>query len=227
MGGGKKKSKTEIKYVPAPPPAKVQVNPTQSLRSQIALSETAGAQSRLNMTTQANLDRTNKEFFTGQNIRQLQSAGAQDRLSIAATSDAQVRGFRVGGQENRATIAAQGAQTRLNTETTGQQQRLTVETTGQQERLNIGSRGTQERLNIGTRGTEERLSIGKTGEEQRLTLGKAGEEERLSIGKTGEEQRLTIGKTGQETRSTQLQSEMFRRYKENRDFEQAQSQYRA
>jgi len=184
MGGGKKKkSKTKVNYVPAPPPAKTKTNPTQSLRSQIALSETAGAQSRLNMTTQANLDRTNKEFFTGQNIRQLQAAGSQDRLTIGAQSDAQVRGLRVGGQEQRAGMAAQGVQNRLTVETTGQQ--------------------------------------------QRLTLGKAGEEERLTVGKTGEEQRLTIGKTGQETRATQLQSEMFRRYKENRDFEQAQSQYRA
>ena len=53
-----------------------------------------------------------------------------------------------------------------------------------------------------------------------------GTEERLSIGKTGEEQRSTIGKSAQEQRATDLQGEMFRRYKENRDYEQAQSQYR-
>ena len=205
MGGGKKKSKTEIKYVPAPPPARTKKNPTQSLRSQIALSETAGAQSRLNMTTQANLDRTNKEFFTGQNIRQLQASGAQDRLSIGAQSDAQVRGLRVGGQENRASIAATGAQERLGIAATGVEQRRGLETAGAQDRLGVAARGTEQRRGLVT----------------------AGEQERLTVGKTGEEQRLTIGKTGQETRATQLQSEMFRRYKENRDFEQAQSQYRA
>ena len=42
----------------------------------------------------------------------------------------------------------------------------------------------------------------------------------------GEEQRAGIRETGSETRTTDLQREMFRRYKENRDFEQAQDQYR-
>jgi len=43
----------------------------------------------------------------------------------------------------------------------------------------------------------------------------------------GAEQRLTIGKESEETRSTNLQQEMFRRYKENRDYEQSQQAYRS
>ena len=38
--------------------------------------------------------------------------------------------------------------------------------------------------------------------------------------------RALTRETGKETRTTELQREMFRRYKENRDFEQAQDQYR-
>ena len=58
------------------------------------------------------------------------------------------------------------------------------------------------------------------------------EREALGLGGRGrkpdEEEGLfeTIGKAGEETRTTDLQREMFRRYKENRDFEQAQAQYR-
>ena len=42
----------------------------------------------------------------------------------------------------------------------------------------------------------------------------------------GEQDRALTRETGKEQRTTDLQREMFRRYKENRDFEQAQSQYR-
>jgi hypothetical protein len=126
--GKKQAPAPQVVYTPPPPPpsAPEEVE-TQSLRSQLALNELAGEQNRLNMETGAQLDRTNSEFFTNQDIRKVQTAGA---------------------------------------------------------------------------------------------------EERLSTGKTGEEQRATIGKSAQEQRNTDLQSEMFRRYKENRDFEQAQNQYR-
>ena len=52
-------------------------------------------------------------------------------------------------------------------------------------------------------------------------MGTAGQEQRLTIGKTGEEERAGISRRAQEQRATELQQEMFRRYKENRDFEQA------
>ena len=37
---------------------------------------------------------------------------------------------------------------------------------------------------------------------------------------------IEAARTAAEQRSTELQREMFRRYKENRDYEQAQSQYK-
>ena len=85
---------------------------------------------------------------------------------------------------------------------------------------------------------EQRAGIRETGREQRLTqgqllagqerqIGLRGQEVRRGIAASGIEQRAGIRETGAETRLTALQQEMFRRYKENRDFEQAQSQYRA
>jgi hypothetical protein len=66
-----------------------------------------------------------------------------------------------------------------------------------------------------------------TGAESRLGQQVAGEQEREGIRTTGEESRAGIRATGTEQRISGLQQEMFRRYKENRDYEQAQQQYRA
>jgi hypothetical protein len=86
---------------------------------------------------------------------------------------------------------------------------------GAEERLRLGTLGEQERATTVTRGEQERLGIETTGQQYRGGLETAGQQERE-----------TIGKTGEETRTTNLQQEMFRRYKENRDYEQAQRQYR-
>ena len=149
---GKKKSAPapQTTYTPPPPPPTIVQTPTQAVRTESALSEVAQAQQRLNMELGSQLDRTNEEFFAGQDIRRTQAVGSETRL-----------GQKVAGEEERAGIV----------------------TTGEQSRLG-----------------------------QRVA---------------GQEQRETIGKTGTETRTTDLQQEMFRRYKENRDYEQAQQQYRA
>jgi hypothetical protein len=160
---GKKKSAPAPKttYTPPPPPPTIVQTPTQAVRTESALSEVAQAQQRLNMELGSQLDRTNEEFFAGQDIRRTQAVGAETRL-----------GQRVAGEEERAGIRV-------------------------------------------------------TGEESRFGQRVAGQEERAGIRTTGREQRETIGKTGTETRTTDLQQEMFRRYKENRDYEQAQQQYRS
>jgi hypothetical protein len=160
---GKKSSAPAPKttYTPPPPPPTIVQTPTQAVRTESALSEVAQAQQRLNMELGSQLDRTNEEFFAGQDIRRTQAVGAETRL-----------GQRVAGEE-------------------------------------------------------ERAGIRTTGRESRLGQRVAGQEERAGIRTTGREQRETIGKTGTETRTTDLQQEMFRRYKENRDYEQAQQQYRS
>ena len=84
---------------------------------------------------------------------------------------------------------------------------------------------------------EDRLTISKTAEENRALQRTAGQEARAQTAETGlqyrrgletagEQDRALTRETGKEQRTTDLQREMFRRYKENRDFEQAQSQYR-
>ena len=78
-----------------------------------------------------------------------------------------------------------------------------------------------------TTGAQQRLTQGQLLAGQERQIGLRGVEERLGIAESGRQQRAGIRETGTEARLTALQQEMFRRYKENRDYEQAQSQYRA
>ena len=171
MGGGRPPAPT-ISYIPAPPPPQTQQVTSQSLQSQIKLTEVAGAQQRLNLQEGAKLDRTNEEFFAGQDIRRLGAQGAEQRLGIKET----------------------GAQNRLTTAAEGTQRRLTVGAMGEQERKTVGTKAAEERATLGTRGTEERKGIAARGEE---------------------------------TRATAKQEELFRRYKENRDYDQSRAAYRS
>lgn len=172
-----------IVYAPAPPPPVVTQTPTQAVATQTALNEVSGKQTRLNMELGAQLDRTNADFFAGQDIRRGAAAAAEDRLTRQTQAGLDTALTRVRGQEERAGI---------------------VET------------GTQYREGLKTAGTETRA-----------TRRVEGEEQRAGIRETGTETRATRRVEGEETRATDLQREMFRRYKENRDFEQAQRQYRA
>ena len=161
-----------IQYIPAPPPPQTQQVTSQSLQSQIKLTEVAGAQQRLNLQEGAKLDRTNEEFFAGQDIRRLGAQGAEQRLGIKET----------------------GAQNRLTTQAEGTERRLTVGAMGEQERKTVGTKAAEERATLGTRGAEERKGIAARGEE---------------------------------TRATAKQEELFRRYKENRDYDQSRAAYRS
>ena len=140
------------------------------------------------------LDRTNADFFAGQDIRRGAAAAAEDRLTRQTQAGLDTALTRVRGQEERAGI---------------------VET------------GTQYREGLKTAGTETRATRKVEGQEQRAGIRETGSETRMTRRVEGEEQRAGIRETGRETRATDLQQEMFRRYKENRDFEQAQRQYRA
>ena len=53
-----------------------------------------------------------------------------------------------------------------------------------------------------------------------------GIEQRALTRETGQQERAGTRDRGREQRATDLQQEMFRRYKENRDFEQATGSYR-
>ena len=77
------------------------------------------------------------------------------------------------------------------------------------------------------KGQEDRGRISTTGAETRATRRVEGQEDRGRISTTGAETRATRRVEGQEVRATDLQKEQFRRYKEARDYAQAQSAYRA
>ena len=113
------------------------------------------------------------------------------------------------------------------TKISGEQNRLNMETGAQLDRINEEFYTGQDLRRYRARGAEERLLKETEGEQTRATRETEGAQERLTTQTRGEEQRATIGKSGEETRETALQQEQFRRYKENRDFQQAQSAYKS
>ena len=130
-----------------------------------------------------------------------------------------------------------GKQQRLNMELGAQLDRTNAEffatqdirrgqASAAEQRLNIDKLGEDTRATERVRGQEARAQTAETGLQYRKGLETAGEQDRLTTQTTGAETRKTRETEGKQTRLTQLQREMFRRYKENRDYEQAQSQYR-
>ena len=132
-------------------------------------------------------------------------SGEQNRLNMetGAELDRINEEFYTGQDLRR--YRARGAEERLLKETEGEQTRATRETEGAQTRLTRETEGTQTRR---TRETE-------------------GAQERLTTQTRGQEQRATIGRSAEETRQTALQQEQFRRYKENRDFQQSRDAYKS
>ena len=101
--GRSKAPKPKITYAPPPPPPEIVQTPTQAVRTESALSEVAQAQQRLNLELGSQLDRTNEEFFAGQDIRRTQAVGSETRL-----------GQQVAGEEERAGIRATGTEQRIS-----------------------------------------------------------------------------------------------------------------
>ena len=113
------------------------------------------------------------------------------------------------------------------TKISGEQNRLNMETGANLDRINEEFYTGQDLRRYRARGAEERLLKETEGEQTRATRETEGAQERLTTQTRGQEQRAAIGKSGEETRQTALQQEQFRRYKENRDFQQAQSAYKS
>ena len=111
----------------------------------------------------------------------------------------------------------QSLQTQIElTKISGEQNRLNMETGAELDRINEEFYTGQDLRRYRARGAEERL-LSET----------KGEQERATTQTRGQEQRLTVGKTAEETRATNLQQEQFRRYKENRDFQQSRDAYKS
>ena len=102
------------------------------------------------------------------------------------------------------------------TRISGEQTRLNMETGAELDRINEEFYTGQDLRRYRARGAEERL-LSET----------RGEQERATIGTTGAETRATRRTEGAETRATNLQQEQFRRYKENRDYQQSRDAYKS
>ena len=120
-----------------------------------------------------------------------------------------------------------GEQNRLNMETGAELDRINEEFYTGQDLRRYRQRGAEERLVRETEGEQTRATRGVEGAETRRTRETEGAQTRLTRETEGQQRRETIGKSGEETRQTALQQEQFRRYKENRDFQQAQSAYKS
>ena len=120
-----------------------------------------------------------------------------------------------------------GEQNRLNMETGAQLDRINEEFYTGQDLRRYRARGAEERLLRETTGEQERATLGTRGTETRRTRETEGAQTRLTRETEGQQRRETIGKTGEETRATNLQQEQFRRYKENRDFQQSRDAYKS
>ena len=113
------------------------------------------------------------------------------------------------------------------TKISGEQNRLNMETGAELDRINEEFYTGQDLRRYRARGAEERLLKETEGEQTRATRETEGTQERSTTQTRGEEQRATIGKSGEETRETALQQGQFRRYKENRDFQQSRDAYKS
>ena len=122
----------------------------------------------------------------------------------------------------------QSLQTQVElTKISGEQNRLNMETGAELDRINEEFYTGQDLRRYRQRGAEERLVRETEGEQTRATRETEGAQERLTTQTRGQEQRATVGKTAEETRETNLQQEQFRRYKENRDYQQSRDAYKA
>lgn len=102
-----------------------------------------------------------------------------------------------------------------------------METGAELDRINEEFYTGQDLRRYRQRGAEERLVRETEGEQTRATRETEGAQERLTTQTRGQEQRATVGKTAEETRETNLQQEQFRRYKENRDYQQSRDAYKS
>ena len=122
----------------------------------------------------------------------------------------------------------QSLQTQVElTKISGEQNRLNMETGAELDRINEEFYTGQDLRRYRQRGAEERLVKETEGEQTRATRETEGAQTRLTRGTEGTETRATIGKSAEETRKTDLQQEQFRRYKENRDYQQSRDAYKA
>ena len=149
--------------------------------------------------------------------QQVTSQSLQSQIELA----------KVGGAQQRLNLETGAKLDRTNEEFFATQDIRRLGAQGAEQRLGIKETGAQNRLTTAAEGTQRRLTVGAMGEQERKTVGTKAAEERTTLGTRGSEERKGIAARGEETRATAKQEELFRRYKENRDYDQSRSAYRS
>lgn len=175
----------------------------------------------------ANINNLSNERIADFNLQGVKSQSEATRYAAEQAAGAQrfaaTEGARAQIESTQLATASQERQIGL----TGTQQRLLAVEQGGQERLNIETTGRQQRQTQADLLAGQERQIGLTGQEQRSTQKEllAGQERQIQM--TGAEQRSTIQEQARQDRETALQSELFRRYKEQKDQNDALRAFRA
>ena len=196
--------------------------PDQSFGDQALLQELTNKQNMLNMEVAAELDRVNTEFFTDLDIRKAQAIAGETRAGQRVTGEETRAGYAEQGAQQRATGRVMGQEQRAGYAEQGSQTRAVERVRGQEDRARTAEEGQQQRATGRVMGQEQRAGYAEQGAQARGTRRVEGQEERAGIAEGGSQTRATRRVEGQEVRETDLQREMFRRYKEARDYDQAQ-----
>lgn len=130
-------------------------------------------------------------------------------------------------QNQIALIEVLGNQQQLQSEVAADLDILTDEAFTDHDIKGVQATGAESRATIAAMGDEQRANLAEEGSQTRGTIRTQGQEDRGNIAEEGSQTRATRRVEGQEVRETDLQREMFRRYKESRDYGQAQSAARS
>ena len=158
-------------------------------------------------------------------LMDIQNKQTQLNMETAAELDRVQREFYTTQDIRRDQSTA--AENRLGTMVGAEEQRKSARVAGQEQRAGYAEQGAQARASARVGGQERRAELAEGGAQTRASARVAGQEQRAGLAEGGSQTRATKRVEGQEVRETDLQREMFRRYKEARDYGQAQTAYKA
>ncbi len=158
-------------------------------------------------------------------LMDIQNKQTQLNMETAAELDRVQREFYTTQDIRRDQSTA--AENRLGTMVGAEEQRKSARVAGQEQRAGYAEQGAQSRASARVGGQERRAELAEGGAQTRASARVAGQEQRAGLAEGGSQARATKRVEGQEVRETDLQREMFRRYKEARDYGQAQTAYKA
>ena len=157
----------------------------KGLTAASAMEDTAPAiQARMSPYMQNVVDIQKREAERGAEARrqQLAAQGAEDRKTVTAQGDQDVRKISATGSEQRSAIGAQGQVDLSKIGATGTEQRAAIGAQGEVDLSKIGASGTEQRKGIEAQGS---VDIGKIGAQGAVDIDKinaAGKQERETMG---------------------------------------------